>query len=110
MGTDYDTLTRDWLNQLSKLSLNTINFVDPSKPNPDAETMIPLVQSMYRRLGAMLLGLNLSLFNTTSNAPPLQATVKTQDTRIFMDKTAFDIILAFALYARQRSYALPRMP
>lgn len=117
-----DTLTRDWMNYYLKLETNSTDHVDPSKDLPDVAGLIPSVERNYQRLGAALLGANRDLFATFEpgeTQPRLAATLVTQDTRIFMDDTAFIISLTILgiyllvgvmLYARQREILLPRMP
>lgn len=115
-----DTYTRDWMNYFLKLATNSTDLVDPEKPLPDATSLIPLVEGLYQRIAAALLGANLGLFTDSSRAEPsLLATETSQATRIFMDNTAFDIsmtvlgiylVVGIAFYARQRKIPLPRMP
>ncbi|KAL1868294.1 hypothetical protein Daus18300_006018 [Diaporthe australafricana] len=117
-----DTLTRDWMNYYLKLETNSTDYVDPSKDLPDVASLIPSVETNYQRLGAALLGANPDLFASfgPGRTPPrLAATIVTQNTRIFMDNTAFTIsmtilgiylLVGIMLYARQRRILLPRMP
>ncbi|KAK7749491.1 hypothetical protein SLS53_000066 [Cytospora paraplurivora] len=125
-----NSLTTDWMNYYLKIADNTTDYVDPSKPLPNATSLIPTVEKMYQRIGAALLGANQDLFldpanttsaNTTSanTTSILSAVIVTQETRIFMDNTAFIIsltilsiylIVGVAFYARQRVIMLPRMP
>lgn len=117
-----DTLTRDWMNYYLKLETNSTDLVDPSKGLPDVASLIPSVEKNYQRVGAALLGANRDLFaayGSGQTPPRLAATLVTQDTRIFMDDTAFIIsvtilgiylLVGIMLYARQREILLPRMP
>lgn len=117
-----DTLTRDWMNYFLKLEMNSTDLVDPSKGLPDVAALIPSVEKNYQRFGAALLGANPDLFAAFGPAqtpPRLEATLVTQETRIFMDDTAFTIsmtilgiylLVGIMLYARQREILLPRMP
>lgn len=117
-----DTLTRDWMNYYLKLETNSTDLVDPNKGLPDVAGLIPSVEKNYQRVGAALLGANPDLFaayGPGQTAPILAATLVTQDTRIFMDNTAFIIsmtilgiylLVGIMLYARQREILLPRMP
>lgn len=116
-----DTVTTDWMNYYLKIATNGTDLIDPYKPLPDAVRLIPIVQEIYQRIGAALLGANRDLFvdSPRNQEPVLQATVETQDTRIFMDNTALIIsltilgiylLVSILLYARQRRILLPRMP
>lgn len=117
-----DTLTRDWMNYYLKLETNSTDLVDPSKGLPDVAGLIPSVEKNYQRVGAALLGANPDLFaayGPDRTPQRLEATLVTQDTRIFMDDTAFIIsmtilgiylLVGIMLYARQREILLPRMP
>lgn len=115
-----DSHTRDWMNYYLKLATNSTDLVDAEKPLPDATILIPLVESIYWRIGAALLGANLDLFtDSLRTRPTLPATSVIEDTKIFMNSTAFIIsvtilgiylLVGFIFYARQRKVLLPRMP
>ncbi|ROW08842.1 hypothetical protein VMCG_02883 [Cytospora schulzeri] len=115
-----DSHTRDWMNYYLKLATNSSDLVDAEKSLPDAASLIPLVEKTYRRIGAALLGANLDLFTDSLHTQPtLPATSLTQDTKIFMNNTAFIIsmtilgiylLTGIMFYARQRKVPLPRMP
>lgn len=115
-----NSLTTDWMNYYLKIADNTTDYVDPSKPLPNATSLIPTVEKMYQRIGAALLGANQDLFlNHANTTSILSAMIVTQETRIFMDTTALIIsltilgiylIVGVAFYARQREIMLPRMP
>lgn len=92
LGWHNDTLTRDWMNYLLKVSMNGTDLVDPSKALPNVTSLIPTVQTMYQRIGAALLGATTDLFEDAQQpAPTIQVTMVTSDTRIFMDDTAYTI-------------------
>lgn len=116
-----ESVATDWMNYYLKLATGSTDVVDPKKPLPNAAEFIPIVQEIYQRIGAALLGANRDMFTDSSRGPGSirQATVRTQDTRIFMDDTALIISLTILgmyllfgilLYARQRRILLPRMP
>lgn len=115
-----DSHSRDWMNYYLKLATNSSDLVDADKPLPDATSLVPLIEEIYQRIGAALLGANLDLFSDSLQAQPtLPGTSVTQDTRIFMNNTAFIIsmtilgiylIVGIIFYARQRKVPLPRMP
>ncbi|KUI71238.1 Protein AIG2 [Cytospora mali] len=120
LGWHNDSHPRDWMNYYLKLATNSTDLVDADKPLPDATSLIPLIEEIYQRIGAALLGANLDLFtDSLQTRPTLSATSVAQDTRIFMDNTAFIIsmtilgiylVVGIMFYARQRKILLPRMP
>ncbi len=115
-----DSLSRDWVNYLLRLSLNSTRLVDPAQPVPSADEANALVGSMYQRLSASLLGLNTSLFDAApANAPLLAGTFTSTEPRIFMNNLAFfaSVVMLFLaaaiaaiVYARERRFYLPRLP
>lgn len=116
-----DSVTTDWMNYFLKLATNGTDLIDPNKPLPEAVRLIPIVQEIYQRIGAALLGANRDMFTDSpqNQGSVLLATTQTQDTRIFMDNTALIIsltilgiylVVSILLYARQRRILLPRMP
>ncbi|KAK7711963.1 hypothetical protein SLS64_005234 [Diaporthe eres] len=116
-----DSVTTDWMNYYLKIATNGTDLIDPDKPLPDAVRLIPIVQEIYQRIGAALLGANRDLFveSPQNQGSVLLATIETQDTKIFMDNTALVIsltilgiylLVSILLYARQRRILLPRMP
>lgn len=116
-----DSVTTDWMNYYLKIATNGTDLIDPNKPLPDAVRLVPIVQEIYQRIGAALLGANRDLFveSPQNQGSVLLATIETQDTKIFMDNTALIIsltilgiylLVSILLYARQRRILLPRMP
>lgn len=120
LGWHNDSITTDWMNYFLKLATNSTDLVNAYKPLPNATALIPFVEEIYGRIAAALLGANLDMFTDAAQTqPPVLAIQVGQDTRIFMDSTAFIIsmtilglylLLAIAFYARQRRVLLPRMP
>lgn len=118
-GWHNDTLTRDWMNYLLKLMLNSTSLVDPAKPLPTGEETIPVVQDLYKRLFSATLGLNMRVFKTATEPTRLSGVVVVPETRIFMDDTAFiitivilglNILVATVLYVQEGKPFLPRLP
>lgn len=90
------------MNYYLKLATNNTDLIDPMKPLPGAEGLIPIVQKKYQRFGVGLLGANRDMFMDLprNQRSVRQATVETQETRIFIDNTALVIsptILGFGL-------------
>jgi hypothetical protein len=118
-GWHNDTLTRDWMNYLAKLMLNSTRLVDPNHPLPTAEETIPVVQDLYKRLFSVALGLNMRVFKRAAEPVQLHGTVVVPETRIFMDETAFiitivilalNVVVATVLYVQEGRPFLPRLP
>ncbi|KAI1339030.1 hypothetical protein F5Y15DRAFT_384534 [Xylariaceae sp. FL0016] len=131
-----ETITRDWFNHLLTLTMQSRSLVNVTLDVPDAEAMIPAVQDLYRRLSAIVFGLNPDFFRLANGTLDANATLKrteTQDnnttkvnatlmwteTRIFVSNPAsnisiaimcFYIVIAVAVYWRGRHFLLPRMP
>jgi hypothetical protein len=114
-----DTLTRDWPNYLLAKALNSSRLVDPAQPLPSSNEAVSLVDDLYRRLGAALLGVDRKLFATAESPSPIQGTALVLETRIFMNEVAYILslaILALTLlvgaifYLKERDFYLPRLP
>lgn len=115
-----DTLTRDWFNYFLKLMSNSTNLVDPQHGLPDMNWTIPAVKGLYQRLFSTALGLNMDMvFKAAEKPVQLEGSKDVQETRIFMDDTAFIItivVLAFnitivtMLYIQESQPFLPRLP
>ncbi|KAK1766182.1 hypothetical protein QBC33DRAFT_542093 [Phialemonium atrogriseum] len=114
-----DTLTRDWVNYLLKVAMNTSRLVDPDEAVPDPASIIVAVQDLYQRFFSNLLGRDPTLFKTATAPVEITGTRTVLETRIFMDQTAFvitiiilclNIIVATMLYIQERKPFLPRLP
>lgn len=114
-----DTLTSDWMNYLLAISLPSRDFLDPTKPAPDPNTLIPTLEKVYRQVFAVLLSLNQQLFAPADTSVSVQGQKLTNETRIFMDRNAFiitmtvlglDIIAVIIFYSRGIIFNLPRIP
>ncbi|KAH8908325.1 hypothetical protein BR93DRAFT_976515 [Coniochaeta sp. PMI_546] len=115
-----DTLTRDWFNYFLKLMANSTSLVDPQQGLPNATRMVPAVKDMYQRLFSVALGLNMGGVFKTSDIPArIEGTMTVEETRIFMDDTAFiitivilclNVLVVTVLYVQESSPFLPRLP
>ncbi|KAK5993470.1 hypothetical protein PT974_06901 [Cladobotryum mycophilum] len=114
-----DSFARNWMDYLVVLTTGSRDIIDPSKPTPTAEQMIPLVNSIYRLTFAIFLGINPFIFESSGPDTRITGTRLTKETRIFLDKPAFiitmtilaiDIVVALIFYARSVFFVLPRMP
>lgn len=114
-----DTLSRDWMNYLLTTTLGTRDFLDPSKPVPDPNDLIPTIEKVYRQLFAIFLGLNQQLFVPGDKEASVTGQKLTEETRIFMDQNAFiitvtvislNIIAVVIFYSHGIIFNLPRVP
>lgn len=114
-----DTLTRDWMSYLLLISLDSRDFLDPAKPPPDPNDLLPTIEKLYRQLFVIFLGLNLQLFVPGDKTLSVTGQKLTDETRIFVDHIAFiitatiiglNIIAVVIFYSRGIMFNLPRMP
>lgn len=119
-GWHNDTLTRDWMNHLLKLKLNTTRLLDSSQPVPNFDSIHTPVEDLYKMLIANMIGSHVSsLFEASASPAQLSGTQFVPEIRIFMDETPFIItiailglmvIVATTLYIRESRPFLPRLP
>lgn len=115
-----DTITRDWPSYLTYAKLRSKDFMDPRKPIPDAELMVPVVEDNFRLTFAILLALNQNDLYERSQTNNVQMGQKlVVETRIFLDKSALiitltvlalNILVAGLFYGTPINVFLPRMP
>ncbi|PON24519.1 hypothetical protein TGAM01_v206449 [Trichoderma gamsii] len=114
-----DTFTRDWMSYLVVISLNSRDFLDPKKPPPDPNDLLPTIEKLYRQLFVIVLGANLQLFAPGDQTLSLTGQKLTDETRIFVDQNAFiitvtilglNIIALVIFYSRGVMVNLPRVP
>ncbi|KAM0477581.1 hypothetical protein ACHAPX_005895 [Trichoderma viride] len=114
-----DTLTRDMMNYLLVISLNSRDFLDPKKPPPDPNDLIPTIEKVYRKLFVIILSTNINLFVPGDKALSVTGQKLTDETRIFVDQNAFiitvtilglNIIAVIVFYSRGIMFNLPRVP
>ncbi|KAM0561792.1 hypothetical protein ACHAPJ_002963 [Fusarium lateritium] len=114
-----DTVSRDWMNHLLMSVMGSRTVLDPASPVPDPESLIPEVSNVYRRIFAILLGLNEQLFESGEKESSVTAVRHTKETRIFMEQASFIItmtvlsmntIVAILFYVKAVAFVLPRMP
>lgn len=113
------TMVVDWWNYLLKSLMQTTDLVDPSVEVPKSERVIPVVEDLYQRLFAILLGKNLDLFEEATKPTNISGVVVVTETRIFLNDTAFllsviilclNAIVLIWVYLRQSDAYLPRLP
>ncbi|KAJ4201904.1 hypothetical protein NW767_006440 [Fusarium falciforme] len=114
-----DTTTRDWMNHLLMVTTGSRAALDPKKPVPDTKELIPAVSNIYRRVYAIMLGLNEQLFESNEKENSIIAIRHTRETRIFMEQASFiitmtvlamNMVAALLFYIKAVAFVLPRMP
>lgn len=115
-----DTLTLDWMNYLLRLKLNSSRLLDAAQPVPEFDSVKGPVEALYKTLVANMIGARLStLFEASTQPTEILGMEMGLETRIFMDRMAFIatiailglmVIVATALYVRERRPFLPRLP
>lgn len=114
-----DTLSRDWMNYMLKIMPQHENPLDPHVDLPDPETMIPSIETVYRSLFALVLGLNNEIFERSPRPIRVEGLEHRTETRIFIPLPAFimsiavlglDVVIAIILYGFGIKHFLPRMP
>jgi hypothetical protein len=119
-GWHNDTLSRDWINHLLTVKLNSTRLLDPMQPVPDLNMVSGPLEDLYKTLAANMIGMHIpSLFRPLTIPAQVSGTKIVGERRIFMDDTAFIVtitilglmvIVATALYVRERRPFLPRLP
>lgn len=113
------TMVVDWWNYLLKSLMQTTDLVDPSVKVPKPKKVIPVVEELYQRLFAILLGKNLDLFEESTKPTNISGVVVVTETRIFLNDTAFLIsvvilclngVVLVWVYLSQSDAYLPRLP
>lgn len=114
-----DSLTRSWMDHFIKLRLNSTALVDPDAPVPKAEDVLPSVEDIYRRLFALLIGLNSKMFEASDETTAVAGLRLVQETRIFIPFIPFiislailgiDLLTAILFYGFATKSFLPQIP
>ncbi|KAI9779104.1 MAG: hypothetical protein M1835_004766 [Candelina submexicana] len=113
------TLAGDWLNSLINVMKGSNDATDPDKPVPDFAAISPVVEEIYQRLSAILIGLNTQILDAASPNDTVSGVAVINTHRVFMSRGMFFIaiiLLSFNLFVaclfyilRPKSF-LPRMP
>ncbi len=109
--------TRDtWPGFLIKALTNSVEFIDPTLPAPDFETIAPVVIDLLTRLFPIVLSLRPSAFVPAPRGNTIEGTMFVPCTRVFMSSSMFivtvillllNIAVAMAYYIR-RPRPLPK--
>lgn len=115
-----DSFPSDFLNYLMEQATNSAAHLDPKKPPPTSESMIPPFAALYSQLFATLVGSNMDqLLIPASKNATLEGSAVKPTIRIFMSKPMFIlaetilslyIIVTVLVYLRRPWRILCRMP
>lgn len=119
-GWHTDTFTSSWVHYLIKASTNSTATLDPLLPPPPFEPTARALADVYKRLAAIILGLNADIFFLPAPAgSSTQGAVVVARTRVFMSPIMFYIsitlltlhtLVAAWYYVRRPKKFLPQMP
>ncbi|PVH77159.1 hypothetical protein DL98DRAFT_591555 [Cadophora sp. DSE1049] len=114
------SVTTDWMNSLLAIELNSQRLVDPAAPAPNGSEIKPLLEQLYRKLFAILLGLNSdNVFLHSSDQASEAFEEIIEVSRIFLSPAMFTVsiiilvfhlIMAVLYYMYRPRNFLPRMP
>ncbi len=113
------TFVDSWFGYFVKKFSNDTNFVDPNSPVPTFDAIAPIVEDIYTRLFAIILGLNPTLFEAAPPSTMIQGTMLARSPRIILSRPALiitvalltlNIIVVVAYYIRRPKKMLRQMP
>lgn len=115
-----DSAPSDYNNYLMKKITGDTSLLDPAQPVPSPDVAAEAFATVYRRLFALLVGVNTNLlFEDAQDPVTVKARLVTPQTRIVLSTPAFIVVEAiFAIYiittiffyARRPWRILPRLP
>ncbi|KAK2763095.1 hypothetical protein FQN54_009729 [Arachnomyces sp. PD_36] len=110
----------DWTNYLLKLRSKSDDIVDPTVPVPEFDSTVRVLEDVYRRLFAILLGIHSEpLVPADENAAQITGFRRVEKQRLFFSEPMFilsviiyviDIVVALAIYIGFRKPFLPKLP
>lgn len=90
--------TRDtWPGFLIKALTNTVEFIDPTLPAPDFETIAPVVIDLLTRLFPIILSLRPSAFVPAPQGATIEGTTFVPRTRVFMSSMFIVTVMLLSL-------------
>ena len=114
-----DTFVDTWFGYFVKTLSNSSLPVDPSAPVPAFDTIAPVVEDIYTRLFAIILGLHPGWFPPAPAGATVRGAMVVACTRIFISRTmliiavsliSLNVLVAVAYYARRPKRMLAQMP
>lgn len=114
-----DTLAETYVGSFIKALTNSSNPIDPSLPLPAFELIKPVIEDIYTRLYAIILGTHLEWFMSATPESTIPGTVFVPSTRVFMSRTMFivvitllslNVVVAIACYSKRPRPMLQQMP
>ncbi|THV67308.1 hypothetical protein D6C81_06928 [Aureobasidium pullulans] len=119
-GAHNDSYPSDFLNYLMAQALNSSAILDPHLPPPTFDTTAPVLEALYTRLFAIVLGTHVSAVLEKNNETALvTGFVVAPETRVFVSEPMFlvsvailgiYILFTIVLYVCRPWKMLPRMP
>ena len=113
-----DTFADSWFSYFAKVFSDT-TLIDPKQPVPTLDEISPVLQEIYSRVFAIMLGLNPTIFATAPNGTTVRGKILTSSTRIFISRPAFlislilialNILVAIAYYIKRPKPMQLRLP
>lgn len=114
-----DTFVDSWFGYFIKTLSNSSLLVDPSAPLPASGLIAPLVEDIYTRLFAIILGLHPDWFSPAPAGTEIPGTMLVPCTRVFMSRPmliiavtliSLNVIVAVAYYSKRPRRMLDQMP
>lgn len=118
-GWHNNTFSRDWINYLYLTINGSRAIIDPAEAAPNPEHLRPTIESIYKSLFAIFLGLNSHIFEKGVTGEVMEGGIFRNEVRLFLSTPAFvisvvilalNIGLAIVLYTGGVVFVLPRMP
>ncbi|KAL8689126.1 MAG: hypothetical protein Q9224_004717, partial [Gallowayella concinna] len=114
-----DNFTDTWFGYFVKHLSNSTMFVDPAKPVPSFESVVPYVEDIWTRLFAIVLGLNQDWLAKAEGGAETPGIVIVPTQRVFVSGRMFvitvtlftlNIVVALAYWLRRPKKMLTEMP
>ena len=114
-----DTFVDSWFAYFVKTLSNSTLPTDPSAPIPAFDAIAPLVEDIYTRLFAIILGLHPDWFSPAPPGAEIPGTVLVSCTRVFMSHSmliiamaliSLNVLVAVAYYIKRPKRMLAQMP
>lgn len=114
-----DTFVDTWFAYYVKQLSNSTIFVDPTKPPPSFDSVVPYVEDIYTRLFAIVLSLNQHWLADANAEATISGTMIVPSRRVFISRPMFvitiallalNIVVAITYWTRRPQKMLSAMP
>lgn len=114
-----DSFTGDWMNSVLGFKIQSDSLVNPSAPVPNAANATALMQDMYARLFALVIGLNTHVLVPQEEDVQTMIVVEAAEERSLISAVMFQMavvllalqaVVAILYYWKRPKLCLPRMP